>query len=193
VTRQELNAGLPGDGLVPGARVVMDRAVTLPAPPEAVWPWVAQLGKDRAGWYLPRWLEHAVPRARRGLRYLDADFQALAQGDEVPDWGPGEPVFRVMIADPPRALVYLTARDRADQHRWPQSGPPWPDSALVASWALVLSAAAGRDGSPATRLHLRLRVNRVGRRAPWLVAALGGLVDEATVRPMFAGLAERVR
>jgi len=55
------------------------------------------------------------------------------------------------------------------------------------------SAAATSAAGSGTRLHLRLRINRVGRRAPSLVAALAGLMDEATVRPMFAGLAERVR
>jgi hypothetical protein len=197
VTRAELGRALPGDDLVPGARVVMDRAVTLPAPPERVWPWLVQLGRERAGWYLPGWLERAVPRGRRSLRYLDTDFQKLAPGDEIPDWGPGEPRFRAMIVDPPRALVYLTARDREDVYRWPESGPPYPDSVLVASWALILSPAAApggaADGAAGSRLHLRLRINRVGKRAPWLVARLGGLVDEATVRPLFAGLAERLR
>ena len=193
VTRAELDRALPGDDLVRGARVVMDRAVTLPAPPERVWPWLVQLGKERAGWYLPGWLERAVPRGRRSLRFLDSDFQELAPGDEVPDWGPGEPRFRAVIVDPPRALVYLTARDRENGHRWPESGPPYPDSVLVASWALVLSPAAARDRAAGTRLHVRLRIHQVGKRAPWLAARIGGLIDEATVRPLFAGLAERLR
>jgi len=193
VTGAELDRILPGDDLVPGARVVMDRAVTLPAPPERVWPWLVQLGKERAGWYLPGWLERAVPRGRRSLRYLDTDFQDLAPGDEVPDWGPGEPRLRAMIVDPPHALVYLTARDRQDGYRWPESGPPYQDSVLVASWALILSPAAAPGGAAGTRLHLRLRINRVGKRAPWLAGRLGGLIDEATVRPLFAGLAERLR
>jgi hypothetical protein len=49
------------------------------------------------------------------------------------------------------------------------------------------------DGSAASRLHIRLRLSRVGNRAPALVASFAGLMDEATVRPLFAGLAERVR
>ncbi|MET7992742.1 hypothetical protein ABZU76_17785 [Amycolatopsis sp. NPDC005232] len=45
VTRRqaELTAALPGDDLLPHADVVMDRAFTLPAPPERVWSWFAQL------------------------------------------------------------------------------------------------------------------------------------------------------
>jgi hypothetical protein len=44
----------PGDDIVPDAAVVMDRDRILPAPARDVWPWIVQLGKDRAGWYMPR-------------------------------------------------------------------------------------------------------------------------------------------
>ena len=54
VTDDEVAASLPGDAIVPDARVVIDRATTLAAPPERVWPWIVQLGKRRAGWYFPR-------------------------------------------------------------------------------------------------------------------------------------------
>jgi hypothetical protein len=61
----EITRVLPGDELVPDAQVVMDRAFELPAPPYEVWPWFAQLGKNRAGWYLPR-REYDVRSATRG-------------------------------------------------------------------------------------------------------------------------------
>jgi hypothetical protein len=61
----EVRAALPGDEVVPDATVVMDRGFDLPASPEAVWPWFAQLGRDRAGWYLPRWVERLLPANRR--------------------------------------------------------------------------------------------------------------------------------
>ncbi len=64
-------ASLPGDELVPSPDAVMDRGFTLPAPPEGVWPWFNQLGKNRAGWYLPAWLENPISRRRRALRHLD--------------------------------------------------------------------------------------------------------------------------
>lgn len=44
---------LPGDGYLEGgpeARTVMTRAISISAPPELVWPWLAQLGRG-AGWY----------------------------------------------------------------------------------------------------------------------------------------------
>jgi hypothetical protein len=176
VTSAERDRPLPGDDLVPGARVVIDRATTLPAPPEQVWPWIVQLGKLRGGWYLPAWLETAVPAARRGLRVIDPRWQGLAPGDVIPDWGGADATFEVVVLEAPRALVHRSTRPR------PGRDP------LELSWALVLTPQGRR-----TRLHLRLRINSVGRRAPALVATLAGLVDEVTVRPMFAGLAERLR
>ena len=56
------------------------------------------------------------------------------------------------------------------------------------SWALVLTPVPGSR----TRLHLRLRISELGHRAPALITTVGGLMDEATVRPMFAGLRERL-
>ena len=47
---------------------------------------------------------------------------------------------------------------------------------------MVLSEATVA-GAAGTRLHLRLRVNRIGHHAPGLAASLAGLMDEATVRP----------
>jgi hypothetical protein len=69
----EVAAARSGDEIVPGADVVMDRAFTVAAPPDAVWPWVLQLGKRRAGWYLPGSVERFIPRGRRALRHIDPD------------------------------------------------------------------------------------------------------------------------
>ncbi|RNL49903.1 hypothetical protein [Arthrobacter oryzae] len=51
---EEVLAVVPGDTPVRSPDVVMDRGFELPAPPDAVWPWVLQLGRKRSGWYLPR-------------------------------------------------------------------------------------------------------------------------------------------
>jgi hypothetical protein len=175
-TAAERSRALPGDQLVPDARLVLDRATTLPAPAERVWPWLVQLGKGRGGWYLPRSLELLVPPARRGLRRIDPRWQRLAVGEVIPDWGGAGATFEVVTLDPPHALVHRSRRPR-------RGGPP-----MEISWALVLDPLDGDR----CRLQLRLRIDRVGRRAPALVATAADLVDGATVRPLFAGLAERV-
>ena len=50
-TRAENAGALPGDALVPRAQYRSTRAITIDAPPAAVWPWLVQVGCLRAGFY----------------------------------------------------------------------------------------------------------------------------------------------
>jgi hypothetical protein len=50
-TREGAARNLPGDELVPEPTTSSTLAVTADAPPEEVWPWLAQMGVDRAGFY----------------------------------------------------------------------------------------------------------------------------------------------
>jgi hypothetical protein len=167
-TPEEVARPLPGDDLVPDATTVMDRAFTVAAPPHEVWPWLVQLGKRRAGWYLPRSVERWLPPSRRALRHLEPRWQGLAVGDVIPDWGGRDATFTVTLLDPPHALVHTSRRGRTD-----------------VSWALCLREEAG-----ATRLQLRLRLGPV--RHPRLVGTLGGAFDRLTILGLAAGLAERL-
>ncbi|QZY29106.1 SRPBCC family protein [Nocardioides coralli] len=167
-TPDEVRRRVVGDDLVPEADVVMDRAFTVPAPPDQVWPWLVQLGKDRAGWYLPRPVERFVPRSRRALRRVEPRWQGLAVGDVIPDYGGREEWFRAEVVDPPTVLVYSSRRGRTD-----------------VSWAISLTPSDG-----GTRVHLRLRLAPVRHR--FLARTAGGLVDLLTIAGMAAGLRERV-
>ena len=50
-TPAEIADALPGDELLPSAQFQTTRAITIDAPPHAVWPWLVQVGCLRAGWY----------------------------------------------------------------------------------------------------------------------------------------------
>ncbi|MFC5262679.1 hypothetical protein ACFPJ1_11240 [Kribbella qitaiheensis] len=50
-TDAEVDATLPGDEIVDEPTFAATRAVTIDAPPADVWPWIVQLGFNRAGWY----------------------------------------------------------------------------------------------------------------------------------------------
>jgi hypothetical protein len=50
-TAAELAGSMPGDELLPHAQFRATRAITIDAPPQAVWPWLVQVGALRAGWY----------------------------------------------------------------------------------------------------------------------------------------------
>ncbi|MGI8506559.1 MAG: hypothetical protein ACR2MK_07075 [Solirubrobacteraceae bacterium] len=171
-TRVAERTALPGDELIPDAEVVMDRGASLAASPEQVWPWLLQLGKGRAGWYLSRRLERLVPRRNRALRAIEPSYQQVAVGDRVADYGP-DGWFEARIVDAPRALVWWSERGRD----------------LQFTWALVLEPA----GPHRCELHARLRINRkIGRRLPTLVQLGADLFDRLTIRMMVAGLRERL-
>ncbi|HTZ43225.1 MAG TPA: SRPBCC family protein [Jatrophihabitans sp.] len=168
-TPDETRAALPGDDLVPDAAVVMDRAFTLAARPETVWPWFAQLGKQRGGWYFPRSVERFIPPSRRAARAVDGRWQGLRVGDQVPDYGGPHETFTVAAIDPPTSLVYSSKRRGAD-----------------VSWSINL-----RPLPPGgTRVQLRLRMGPVKQR--WLVESVGGLFDLLTIAGLAAGLRERL-
>jgi hypothetical protein len=190
VTNAEIAKPLPGDDLVPDPQLIMDRAATFTAPPDAVWPWIAQLGKGRAGWYFPRWLERLVNRPQfAGLRRIEPTFQHLQVGEDTPDWGPGDPVFRVAEIEPPYNLIYLSKRDPSANWTWPSSEFPVPDNTLLLSWALILEE--GSHGS--TRLLVRLRMARTTKPLGGIWAIGGGLIDYLTIVLLFAGLRERLK
>ena len=93
-----------GDDIIARPDVVMDRAFTVAAGPAAVWPWIVQLGKGRAGWYFPALVERCIPGGRRGLHVIDPRWQDLGIGDKVPDWGGPSAWFEVSVLEPPTAL-----------------------------------------------------------------------------------------
>jgi hypothetical protein len=72
-TPAEVAAPLPGDGLVEDAQYRSTRAISIAAPPEAVWPWLVQVGCLRAGWY-----------SNPSATVLIPDFQHIEVGQWVP-------------------------------------------------------------------------------------------------------------
>jgi hypothetical protein len=80
-TDAEVAAAMPGDELVPRPSFNATRAITIDAPPEAVWPWIVQLGYGRAGWYTYDLFDNAGrPSAERIL----PEYQQPKEGDWVP-------------------------------------------------------------------------------------------------------------
>jgi hypothetical protein len=172
-TPEEMAAPRSGDALVPGADVVMDRAFDLDASPEVVWPWIVQLGKGRAGWYLPRSVEWAIPPSRRAARAVLPDWQRLAVGDVIPDWGGRDATFEVVDLDPTRHLVHRSTRGHTE-----------------ISWAIVMSPRDGALNGARCRVHLRLRLGPVRRVR--LATHVGGAFDALTIAGLAAGLRERL-
>jgi hypothetical protein len=111
-TAAERAMPLPGDEVVPDARYRMDHAISIAAPPDSVWPWLAQIGQDRGGFYSYDWLERAFGDHVRNANRLYPEWQERRAGELVRAVQPGylgifddELGWRILQFDPPRALV----------------------------------------------------------------------------------------
>ena len=80
-TPAEIAETLPGDGLLPQAQFRATRAITIGAPPVAVWPWLVQVGCLRAGFYSNDLLDNL---GRPSATTIVPDLQHLEVGQWVP-------------------------------------------------------------------------------------------------------------
>ena len=95
----EARKALPGDELVTDPSACDTRGLTIDAPPEAVWPWLVQMGYGRGGWYS----YDAIDMKGASSDAIVPEHQSLAVGDVVPtDPGGG---FVVKVVEPEQALV----------------------------------------------------------------------------------------
>jgi hypothetical protein len=104
----EVARKLPGDDLLPDAGLVTTRAVTVNAPPEAIWPWLVQMGSGRGGAYTYDWIENLLGLDMHSADAILPQYQDVELGDEFP-LGPGGAVMRVEVLDPPRAFAIRIA------------------------------------------------------------------------------------
>jgi hypothetical protein len=170
---------LPGDDLVPDADEVQTMAVTIPARPEDVWPWLVQMGVDRAGLYSYTWVENGL--LHLGVTNADRihpEWQDLKVGDIIaftPDGYPGgRHGPRVVALEPGRHLVL-------------DSSPGAPPGTVTGTWQFVLRAA----GDSATRLLLR---TRYGSRRPTSLRVTDFILRPAYLvmdRAMLLGIRKR--
>lgn len=107
-TEQERVSALAGDELV-SAGEQQTHAITIGAPPAAVWPWLVQMGQGRAGFYSHDRLERLVGAEIRNADEIHPEWQQLAVGDLVRTYRPMprfEPLgWLVAVVDAPRELV----------------------------------------------------------------------------------------
>lgn len=103
-TDAEVNQYLPGDELTVNPPLNSTHAITIKAPIEDVWPWIAQLGQTRGGFYSYTRLENLVGCRMRNADQIRPEWQSLRPGDEV--WlHPKAPPLKVRLVDPGRSVV----------------------------------------------------------------------------------------
>jgi hypothetical protein len=80
-TPDEVDRTLPGDEVIPHPIGSATLAITIHASPDHVWPWLVQMGCDRAGWYSYDFLDNA---GRPSATTINPAWQHLAVGDVMP-------------------------------------------------------------------------------------------------------------
>jgi proline iminopeptidase len=146
---------LPGDGLVPGERGISTMAIDIAAPPVAVWPWLAQMGTDRGGWYSFDRLDNG---GRPSARELDPRWTHVSAGDRMTTV-PGRAWFDVVHVEPDRSLVLRATLDLLGRPYDPATGRP--RTFVDARWEFFLD----RRDDGGTRLIVRS--GSAGGPRPW--------------------------
>ena len=104
-TDEEAERVLPGDGFVPRG-FCATHAISIDAPPSAVWPWLVQMGSGRAGWYAIDRLDNG---GRPSATTIVPEFQTLAVGDLIPMAVDKEVGPHVEQIDAPRRMLWRDA------------------------------------------------------------------------------------
>ncbi len=165
-TPAELADAMPGDEWLDGpaqARVAMTRAISIEASPDAVWPWIAQMGRG-AGWYSYDRLDNG---GRPSARHVVSWIPAPCLGDAA-------------------AIGYLRHLDAGRELAWWVPGEWF----LGATTRLVFSVRLRAEGT-GTRLVTRISGDAAGRGA-WLVRLLFCAIDSAMARRQLLGVRWRL-
>jgi hypothetical protein len=137
-TDAEVNGPYPGADLVPGSRRGATMSATIDAPPDRVWPWLIQMGHDRAGWYSWDRLDNfGAASADR----IHPEWQATAIGNLFETTPGGNQWFEVAAFEPPR---FLALRASFDLRGRPLTQTPVRPRAYTDSvWCFLLNELPG--------------------------------------------------
>jgi len=163
-TPEEAGGRLPGDELLEDADGVATRAITIEAPPAAVWPWLVQMGPaPRGGAYTYDWIENLLGLDMHSADRILPEFQHPQAGDTI---GYGSNRMRLERVEPERVMAW-----RSEDGNW--------------VWTFVLSERGG-----ATRLisRNRFRLPTLAARIGMLPLEPGSLLLE---RKMLLGIKQR--
>jgi len=187
---EEESGPLAGDHLILQPNWQATRATSIARRPSDVWPWLAQAGYGRGGWYgdLPWWKDPEGAKGRHSsAAKIMPEHQAIRPGDVLldgPNCDAATGAWRVVEASPPHKLVLFSRRTLSGREVLP--GSSLPRSYFSCSWAFVLRP----EGESHTRLIVR---SRVDYHPAWMVRAAAVVRSGDTVmqRAMLSGIKRR--
>ena len=172
-TAQESGESLPGDDLISVPDLAATRAITIGAAAGQVWPWIAQLGQGRGGFYSYDFLENLAGCDIHSADQVVPGWQDVEVGDQI-RLAP-QVALAVAWLEPGRSLVLRGGVPMGD------TSPPYDFT-----WAFVL-----REDLPGTtRLLVR---ERYGYTRPWarLLVEPAEAVSFVMSQKMLRGIRDR--
>ncbi|MEZ4941390.1 MAG: SRPBCC family protein [Saprospiraceae bacterium] len=142
---------LPGDEIIPDTNYAITHQVAIEAPPSIVWPYLMQLGCDRAGWYSIDLLDHG---GAPSIDYLKPEWTDRQPGDRLAATPAQDDFFEVYQVSKNNFFVIGGEAEKA-------SGVLKP---FKMTWAFVLEPI----GADATRLIVRAKMKSAPKWAEWL-------------------------
>ena len=174
-TAEEAAAAYPGDELIAEPVVRWTHGVTIDAPVEHVWPWVAQLGDGRGGFYTYTWIENLITGQNlyHNASAILPEFQNPQPGDVLID--------QLIEVKEVRTGEYLLAGVKQDGLLGDVGeGMGW-------AWLWHLTPLGPRQ----TRLVVRLQASEAPGMSPGAVRALVNLAGWVMETRMLRGIRDR--
>jgi hypothetical protein len=140
-TDEELEESYPGDELVPDPKWTAHHAISINAAPKHIWPWIAQIGQGRGGFYAYQKLENLAGSEIENTSRILEEHQHIRAGDPIKLHAEAPPMT-VAIVEEPKTFVLYGNPAEADG-----------SAVLSTSWAILLLEQP--DGT--TRLLSRTR------------------------------------
>lgn len=167
---------LPGDELVASPRWSWTHGIEIDAPVERVWPWVAQIGADRGGFYSYQWLENVAGCRLRNAESVHPEWAAREGGALV--LHPKMPALPIVQLEPGRWFVAFARGDR-------DTGRGWVD----ASWLFLVEPLDTHRARFVSRYRCACSDDLATRLAfgPVIIEPIGFAMD----RRMLMGVKER--
>jgi hypothetical protein len=147
-TPEEIARPMPLDDRIPSPTAVTHRAVTVRARPEAIWPWIVQMGEPpRAGYYSYTQIERLQGMEIQNGERILPEFQTLQVGDRLDQAGN----MTVLGIEPGHYVVL---------------GPPDVYDWLRSTWVIAIYPMGDQASRLVTRLRARMSLPGMLRALP---------------------------
>ena len=184
-TSNEKHEGVfPGDELIPHPSNTFTHAIQIDASAKDVWPWIAQIGQGRGGFYSYEALENLT-----GLQIYNAseildEYQEPQLGDQI-SFGAGT-AYPIVFLEPPHSMAIGVWHDRDTDKKYdPKAGHP--RNFMQTTWLWHIESISPIQ----CKLYSRNRLKLPSSRKNQILATLLEPIVFAMDRKMLLGIKRR--